>query len=164
MTSISVSVLKRIVRSLPAPPLHGIHHWIMGTARRCRNKRLSEEHTTVIIAAFEDKCRRPYKPQEVENAVGKAFSTSLNSKADTVKSFSWRSDITAGLVARDYKSEDDWRARSVANPEMLDPRDIIQLTRFRRWMRWMWMRRWWWMRRWQLIGINLPSFMNLARQ
>ncbi len=109
----------------PAPPLHGIHGWIISSARRCRNAGLSKEETTKRIYSFEPQCRRSFQHREVENAVDTVFDTTLEPKSTSVSNLQWLPHITAAL---DAKSIDDWKNRSLPNASEIEPKKILELT------------------------------------
>jgi hypothetical protein len=108
-----------------APPLHGIHAWIISSARRCRNAGMSREETEKTLYSFEPRCRRNFQHREVENAVNTVFDTTLDGKKFSASKLHWRPDVTAALQA---KSIDDWKNRSLPNASDIDPKEILSLT------------------------------------
>ena len=106
----------------PAPPLHGIHRWIISSARRCRNAGLSKEEATKRIYSFEPQCRRSFQHREVENAVDTVFDTTLEPKSASVSKLQWHPAETAALAAQSIdevgadvsRVVSDWLQRSAA--------------------------------------------------
>lgn len=128
MNLLSSNSKDHIIRRLPSPPLHGIHDWVIRTARRCRNAGLNIDETTRAVYSFESKCRRLFVKNEVENAVAKVYSTTLSARDIVACKLFWRPDATAALYSNYPKSIDDWKERSSEHVWEMDPKSILELT------------------------------------
>lgn len=63
--------------TIDSVPTHGINVWMLSTARKCQLAGLAAWEAVREIMAFQGTARRPFKNNEVQRAVEKAYSTTL---------------------------------------------------------------------------------------
>lgn len=71
---------RRSSKTFPEPPQNGIHSWIMEAGWHCRlQESMTEADTISKIESFSGSLRRPFQPNEVQDAAGKVFSSPMPS-------------------------------------------------------------------------------------
>ena len=68
-------------KAFPEPPQHGVHGWLPIAARWCASNGMSESEAVEKLRSYEGRLRRPYSPDEVEDACRLIYSTPLEPQA-----------------------------------------------------------------------------------
>ncbi len=107
---------------LTPPPEHGIHQWTLQVAWECRRAGYMPEEAIGKIMAFNGTMRRYFQPREVEDAVEKAFRTSVEDiPGGRKKSLpEWNPAETKRLAAEHPLSLDELVNRSGAIPSQYE--------------------------------------------
>ena len=124
------AALERFIKRLPPPPHNsaGVNQWVMGAARRCSNAGLPQHLAIDVINSFEPRSRRDFKHDEVERAVNKAYTTTLDPERESGPTVEWSPAFTKHLLETEPHGITDWQKRSYPNPTDFTPKEILELT------------------------------------
>jgi hypothetical protein len=107
---------------IDSPPMHGVHTWCLTAARQCQLQGVDPAHAHSLISAFEPQLRRKFQPNEVRNAVEKAYSTTLPPRPEDAK---FQKPLPKPAKASKPKTSwDESRTNIMAKVHQVQPIDI----------------------------------------
>lgn len=71
-------VLRAKTTEFPAPPVEGIHTWLMDAAWHCRFHGMDESATIAKLGSFDGSLRRPLQPTEAVDAARQVFAATMH--------------------------------------------------------------------------------------
>ena len=124
------AAFERFIKRLPPPPHNssGVNQWVMGAARRCSNAGVPQHLAIEVINSLEPRSRREFKHDEVERAVNKAYTTTLDTERKSGPTVEWSPKLTKHLFENEPHSVEEWQERSYQNPAEFTPKEILNLT------------------------------------